>query len=111
MFRPAAPPRAPGLRLSEHAAAVLHEALRTGRPEALLAYDGSALRARFRGRLLLRRGLAHVRTPAMATLGFSLLRPPLGRAAAERILFGDGSFPSPASSSVVVRAEPGLTRS
>jgi flavin-dependent dehydrogenase len=84
----------PCLRLSEHAVAVLHDALRTGGPDALAAYDGAALLARFRGRLLLRRGLAQVRTPAMAAAGFSLLRTPLGRAAAGRILFGDGSFPS-----------------
>jgi flavin-dependent dehydrogenase len=90
----------PCLRLSEHAAAVLHDALRNGRPGALSAYDGAALRARFRGRLLLRRGLAQVRTPAIAAAGFGLLRTPFGRGAAERILFGDGSFPS------AVRPEP-----
>ena len=85
----------PCLRLSEHAAAVLDDALRAGRPEALRAYDGAALRARFRGRLLLRRGLAQVRTPAVAAAVFPLLRTPFGRAAARRILFGDRSFPAP----------------
>lgn len=84
----------PCLRLSELAAAVLDDALRTGQPDALAAYDGAALRARFRGRLLLRRGLAQVRTPAMASTAFTLLRTPFGRAAAGRILFGDGSFPA-----------------
>jgi flavin-dependent dehydrogenase len=83
----------PCLRLSELAAAVLDDALRTGRPDALSRYDGAALRARFRGRLMLRRGLAQVRTPAVAATAFTLLRTPLGRAAASRILFGDGSFP------------------
>jgi flavin-dependent dehydrogenase len=83
----------PCLRLSEHAADVLDDALRTGRPGALAAYDGAALRASFRGRLALRRGLAQVRTPAMATAAFALLRTPPGRAAARRILFGDRSFP------------------
>ena len=78
----------PCLRLSDHAASVLDDALRTGRPEALAAYDGRELRARFRGRLLLRRGLAQVRTPAMAAAAFSLVRTPVGRAAAARILFG-----------------------
>ena len=91
----------PCLRLSEHAAAVLGNALSTGRPEALAAYDGAALRARFRGRLLLRRGLAQVRTPAMAAAAFPLLRTTPGRAAARRVLFGDRSFPTPA------RAVPG----
>ncbi|WP_407702054.1 hypothetical protein [Streptomyces toyocaensis] len=36
-------------------------------------------------------------TPAATTAAFTLLRTPLGRAAAGRILFGDRSFPgSPA---------------
>ncbi|RBY81946.1 FAD-binding monooxygenase [Blastococcus sp. TF02A-26] len=86
----------PCLRLSRHAAAVLDEALRTGRPDPLAAYDGAALRARFRGRLLLRSGLAQVRSPAMASAGFALLRTRVGRAAARRVLFGDRSFPEPA---------------
>ncbi len=86
----------PCLRLSELAAAVLDDALRAGRPDALAHYDGAALRARFRGRLALRRGLAQVRTPAVAAAAFTLLRTPPGRAAARRILFGDRSFPEPA---------------
>ncbi|MGY1704743.1 NAD(P)/FAD-dependent oxidoreductase [Geodermatophilus sp. SYSU D00697] len=85
----------PCLRLSEHAADVLDDALRAGRPDLLARYDGAALRASFRGRLLLRRGLAQVRTPAMAAAAFPLLRTRLGRAAARRVLFGDRSFPTP----------------
>ena len=85
----------PCLRLSELAADVLDDALRAGTPDALAAYDGAALRARFRGRLVLRRGLAQVRTPAVAAAAFTLLRTPLGQAAARRVLFGDRSFPSP----------------
>ncbi len=85
----------PCLRLSELAADVLDDALRAGRPDALAHYDGAALRARFRGRLALRRGLAQVRTPAVAAAAFTLLRTPLGRAAARHILFGDRSFPEP----------------
>ena len=84
----------PCLRLSEHAADVLDGALRAGRPDGLAAYDGAALRASFRGRLLLRRGLAQVRTPAMAAVALTLLRTPPGQAAARRILFGDRSFPA-----------------
>ncbi|SFO17208.1 Dehydrogenase (flavoprotein) [Geodermatophilus obscurus] len=83
----------PCLRLSDHAADVLDEALRTGRPDVLAHYDGAALRTSFRGRLALRRGLAQVRTPAMATAAFALLRTPPGRAAARHVLFGDRSFP------------------
>jgi flavin-dependent dehydrogenase len=83
----------PCLRQSVLAADVLDEALRAHRPQALARYDGAALRARFRGRLALRHGLAQVRTPGLATAVFPLLRTPLGRAAARRILFGDRSFP------------------
>lgn len=86
----------PCLRLSEHAADVLDDALRSGQASALGHYDGAALRTSFRGRLELRRGLAQVRTPAVASAVFPLLRTPLGRAAARRILFGDRSFPTPA---------------
>jgi flavin-dependent dehydrogenase len=86
----------PCLRLSEQASAMLHEALTSGRPDALAHYDGAALRSRFRGRLVLRRGWAQVRSPAAAAAAFGLLRTPPGRAAAARILFGDRSFPSPA---------------
>jgi flavin-dependent dehydrogenase len=85
----------PCLRLSEHAADVLDEALRSGRAAALERYDGAVLRASFRGRLALRRGLAQVRTPAAATAAFTVLRTPFGRAAARHILFGDRSFPTP----------------
>jgi flavin-dependent dehydrogenase len=85
----------PCLRLSEHAAGVLDEALHAGRPDALAHYDGAVLRAHFRGRLMLRRALAQVRTPALAAMAFSLLRTPFGQAAARRILFGDRSFPDP----------------
>ena len=83
------------IRVSEHAAEVLDEALRTGSSTVLAHFDGAALRARFRGRLMLRHGLAQLRTPAMAAAASTLLRTPVGRAAAGRILFGDGSFPSP----------------
>jgi flavin-dependent dehydrogenase len=84
----------PCLRLSDLAAAVLDEALRTGSTEPLSRYDGSSLRAHFRGRLVLRKALAQVRSPAMVSAAFPLLRSPIGRAAAGRILFGDRSFPT-----------------
>jgi flavin-dependent dehydrogenase len=84
----------PCLRLSEHAVDVLDDALRTSRREVLAHYDGAALRARFRGRLAMRRGLAQVRTPALATAAFLALRTPVGRAAARHVLFGDRSFPT-----------------
>jgi flavin-dependent dehydrogenase len=86
----------PCLRLSALAADVLDDGLRVDRPDALAHYDGAALRRRFRGRLLLRQGLAQVRTPAVAATAFSLLRTPFGQAAARRILFDDRSFPATA---------------
>ncbi|MFF3437961.1 NAD(P)/FAD-dependent oxidoreductase [Streptosporangium sp. NPDC002721] len=83
----------PCLRMSELAAAVTAEYLRTGDRRALGRYDGNALRARFRGRLLLRRAFAGIRSPAAAEAAVTLLRGRPGRALAARILFGDGSFP------------------
>jgi flavin-dependent dehydrogenase len=83
----------PCLRLSELAASVAAEYLRTGDPRALRRYDGAALRARFRGRLLLRRLFAGVRSPAVAEATVAALRGRPGRALAKRVLFGDGSFP------------------
>ncbi len=83
----------PCLRMAQLAAAVTADYLRTGDPSVLRHYDGAALRARFRGRLLLRDLLSQLRKPAAAELAFALLRTPPGRAAATRILFGDGSFP------------------
>lgn len=86
----------PCLRLSDRAVELLDEALRTGSSAPLRHYDGAPLRARFRGRLALRRGLAAVRTPALAEAAFAVLRTPPGRAAAAKVLFGDRSFPTPA---------------
>lgn len=77
----------PCMRLSEVAADVLHDALRTGRSDALARYDGAGLRARFRGRLLLRRAMAQVQSPTVASAAFALLRTPVGRAVARRVLF------------------------
>lgn len=83
----------PCLRLSAHAAAVATEFLSTGDPAALAPYDGTALRARFRNRLLLRRALAAVRTPAAAELACAALRIPPLSAVAKKVFFGRGSFP------------------
>ncbi|MGI5184869.1 FAD-dependent oxidoreductase [Dactylosporangium sp. CA-152071] len=91
----------PCLRLSELAATVTADYLRTGDDHVLRAYDGNALRSRFRGRLALRRALASVTSPAAAEAAVALLRTRPGRSAAARILFGDRSFPdvpSPSSS-------------
>jgi len=80
--------------MAQLAAAVTGDYLRTGDASALLRhYDGTALRARFRTRLLLRRVLSGIGTSSTAEAAFTLLRTPVGRAAAARIMFGDGSFP------------------
>ncbi|MEU7823863.1 NAD(P)/FAD-dependent oxidoreductase [Catellatospora sp. NPDC049133] len=83
----------PCLRMSELAASVAAGWLRTGDQRELRRYDGTALRGRFRGRLLLRRMLAGVRSPLAAEAAVAALRGRAGRAAAARVLFGDGSFP------------------
>lgn len=84
----------PCLRLWEHAADVLHRAISSGTASELATYDGAAIRAKFRGRLTLRRGLALVRTPALAELAFAGLYTPMGRMAARKVMFGDRSFPT-----------------
>jgi flavin-dependent dehydrogenase len=86
----------PCLRLSARAAAVTAAFLATGDETVLAAYDGAALRARFRTRLLLRRALAAVRSPAAAELACVALRLPPFRAAARQVFFGRGSFPDAA---------------
>ena len=83
----------PCLRLSELAAAVTAGYLRTGDQCILRRYAGDALRARFRGRLALRRVFAGIRSPAAAEAAVTALRGRAGRALAARILFGDASFP------------------
>ncbi|MGN9914451.1 NAD(P)/FAD-dependent oxidoreductase [Phytohabitans sp. LJ34] len=99
----------PCLRMSELAAAVAAAYLRTGDQRVLDRYSGDALRARFRGRLLLRRAFAGIRSPAAAEAAVALLRGRAGRAMAARILFGDRSFPTvdPRLSDGPVRAVPG----
>lgn len=83
----------PCLRMSELAAVVTVEYLRTGDQRALRRYDGAALRRMFRGRLLLRRVFAGIRSPAVAGAAVAALRGRAGRGLAARILFGDRSFP------------------
>ena len=83
----------PCLRMSHLAARVTLRFLETGDPSCLEAYHGTDFRARFRSRLLLRRLLASVRSPAAAELACAVLRLPLVRRVAEHVYFGSGSFP------------------
>jgi hypothetical protein len=75
------------------AALVTADLLATADPAALAPYDGAAFRARFRKRLLLRRLLASVRSPALAELACAALRLPGLSAVAHQVFFGRGSFP------------------
>ncbi|HEY0016355.1 MAG TPA: NAD(P)/FAD-dependent oxidoreductase [Longimicrobium sp.] len=97
----------PCLRLSALAAEVAEDFLATGRESALAPYDGAALRARFRTRLLIRRVLAAVRSPAAAELAVAALRLPPFRAAAHKVFFGRGSFPDVARGRGVPRRAAG----
>ena len=66
----------PCLRLSELAATVAAGYLRTGDQRVLRGYDGNALRTRFRGRLVLRRLFAGLRSAAAAEAAVAVLRAP-----------------------------------
>ncbi|SER17333.1 Dehydrogenase (flavoprotein) [Lentzea xinjiangensis] len=77
----------PCLRMSELAASVTFDYLRSGNRYVLEHYDGAALRRRHLLRSQLRRGLSLVRQPSIAELAFSALRTPIGKAVAKRILF------------------------
>lgn len=81
------------LRLSELAADVAGRFLQEGNPQALAAYDGAAMRARFRRRQWLRHGWDRLQTPWLVESACALLRQPPFRWFAERIFFGPGSFP------------------
>jgi flavin-dependent dehydrogenase len=83
----------PCLRLSALAASVTGEYLRSGDEMVLRRYDGAALRARFRYRLMLRAALSGIGSPTAAEAAFAMLRTAAGRTIAARLLFGDGSFP------------------
>jgi flavin-dependent dehydrogenase len=86
----------PCLRLSALAASVTADFLATGDESALAPYGGAAFRARFRTRLLLRRVLAAVHSPAAAELACAALRLPPLRTVAHHVFFGRGSFPDAA---------------
>lgn len=98
----------PCLRLSALAATVTADFLSTGDEAALAPYGGAAFRAHFRTRLLLRRVLAAVRSPAAAELACAALRLPPLRAAAHQVFFGCGSFPDAAPSQL--KRQPRRTR-
>ncbi|MFD5828519.1 FAD-dependent oxidoreductase [Lentzea sp. NPDC060358] len=77
----------PCLRMSELAASVTFDYLRSGNRYVLEHYDGAALRRRYLVRSQLRRGLSLVRRPGVAEWAFGALRTMPGKALAKRILF------------------------
>ncbi|SFR06942.1 Dehydrogenase (flavoprotein) [Lentzea waywayandensis] len=77
----------PCLRMSELAASVTFDYLRSGNRYVLEHYDGAAMRRRYLLRSQLRRGLSLVRSPNVAEFAFTMLRTSPGKAVAKRILF------------------------
>jgi len=83
----------PCMRLSQYAAEVIVEYLRSGKREALTAYSGELFRARFVSRLWMRRLLGTIRSSELMEIGCAMMRLPLLRSFARHIFFGRGSFP------------------
>jgi flavin-dependent dehydrogenase len=83
----------PCVRLSQMAARVIAERLRTGNASILKAYSGELFRARFTSRLWMRRLIAAIGNQALVEIGCAFLRTPSGKKFAEQVFFGHGSFP------------------
>jgi flavin-dependent dehydrogenase len=83
----------PCLRLSELASDVIRRYLDGGDPQVLGMYDGGRFRAAYRGRRMLRSLFGACRAAWMLELGCAALRLPALQCMAERVFFGDGSFP------------------
>lgn len=80
------------MRLSEHAAGVLLDALRTDEPIA--GYDGSAYRSRFSSRILMRQAFALATRSRLAIeAGFAIGRTAAASRLVRHVFFGRGSFP------------------
>jgi len=83
----------PCVRLSQMAAHVIAERLRTDNAEILKAYSGKLFRARFTSRLWMRKLIAAIGNQALMEASCAFLRSPLGKKFAEEVFFGRGSFP------------------
>ncbi len=83
----------PCLRLSELAAKTIHRFLTSGDETCLAVYDGREFRRKFRARRALRAVYDLAGSNVLLELGFAALRTPLGKRAAKKIFFGNGSFP------------------
>jgi flavin-dependent dehydrogenase len=83
----------PCVRLSQMAALVIAERLRTDDASILKAYSGELFRARFTSRLWMRKLIAALGNQALMEIGCAFLRLPLGQKFAKQVFFGRGSFP------------------
>ncbi|HEX6177783.1 MAG TPA: NAD(P)/FAD-dependent oxidoreductase, partial [Thermoanaerobaculia bacterium] len=84
------------MRLSEHAASVLLNAIAADR-SAMRLYDGARFRSRFASRIVMRRGFdIATRSRAATELGFAFARTPLAMRLVRHVFFGRGSFPDAA---------------
>ncbi|MET0626540.1 MAG: NAD(P)/FAD-dependent oxidoreductase [Pyrinomonadaceae bacterium] len=83
----------PCMRLSSLAAEVVAAYLSTGDEAALARYSGARFRSRFVSRLLMRRALAHVRSPALLEAACAVSRLAPFASLARHVFFGRGSFP------------------
>ena len=83
----------PCFRLTYAAVEVIDRSLDMKSPAPLWNYNGGALRSKFRTRLAARTVLNGLRSRTMIELGWKWLASNWGRKLAERIMFGDGSFP------------------
>lgn len=83
----------PCMRLSSLAAEVVAEYLSTGDAAALARYSGAQFRSRFLSRLLMRRALSNVKSPALLEAGCALSRLAPFKSLARHVFFGRGSFP------------------
>jgi flavin-dependent dehydrogenase len=83
----------PCLRLSDVATDMVRQYLDSGDPGVLVSYDGRRFRAGYRTRRMLRGLFAACRSAWVLELACAVLRLPALRCVAERVFFGDGSFP------------------
>lgn len=101
----------PCLRLAALGADVTERWLATGDHQTLARYDGRRFRARFVSRLAMRRLFSSLTTRGMVAMAFGALGTPIGRAFAQHVFFGRGSFPEVGVPlGVPGRLEPGHTR-
>lgn len=96
----------PALRLSDLAAAVTREFLRSGDSRVLEMYRGERFKPRFTSRLFARRILECVRSPALIEFGFAASQIQPFRSFAWHVFFGRGSFPDVHADVAAVSPQP-----